>query len=319
MATETITQTPTSFAVAVEAKKSRRDVHTTFNYYKDPCDGTPPMPVYVGGNTVTNERPIAPTEVVVRDITGEEDLYKLDSHGFELVQHESSGFAAKEGDEEEGKKGKCLFDNEDWVKKVYYRECEEVYKKATGAHTIYIFSHLLRRGPTHWHALGSGNASKKGPLHRVHIDQSTLGAEIILRKQFPSTYSSILTSGRRWSIINLWRPLRTIYKDPLALGSSSSFPEQDLVEASVIYTQSKEEYPLDRNLTWTVRAGEGHEWFYRNEMGRREVWLIKCFDSEGREGVARRAPHCAFVDREREGEGWGDRESVEVRAVCVWD
>jgi hypothetical protein len=40
-------------------------------------------------NTVTNERPIIAQPVAVRDITGEEDKYTLDSHGFQLVHHET--------------------------------------------------------------------------------------------------------------------------------------------------------------------------------------------------------------------------------------
>jgi len=42
--------------------------------------------------------------------------------------------------------------------------------------------------------------------------------------------------------------------------------------------------------------------------------LIKCFDSKT-DGRARRVPHSAFVDGERDGEGWEKRESIEVRAL----
>lgn len=47
--------------------------------------------------------------------------------------------------------------------------------------------------------------------------------------------------------------------------------------------------------------------------------LIKCFDSWKQEGLARRAPHCAFKDPEREGEEWSNRESIELRALLVYD
>ncbi|KAF2259224.1 hypothetical protein CC78DRAFT_81312 [Lojkania enalia] len=304
MATETAVKASESFALSAKATQAieRRDVKTILNYYRNPGDGSPPTPVYVGGNTVTNERPTAPTPVIVHDITGMESTYLLDTHGFQLIKHQSEN---------------PNFDDEEWLKTKYYRECAEVYKKATGASRVHLFGHLVRRGPTHWHSLGIGNATKKGPLHRVHIDQSYSGAELVLRKQLPSEYESILASRCRWQIINLWRPIRTIHKDPLAVGAAHTFAEKDLIQAEVIYT--KQEPPLNKNQTWTILPSERHEWHYKNEQNPDEVLLIKCFDSKIEDGLARRAPHCAFVDEERRGKEWEDRESVEIRALVFYD
>lgn len=184
----------------------------------------------------------------------------------------------------------------------------------------------MRRGPSHWHSLGPGNGFKKGPLHRVHVDQSYGGAEIVLRKNFPDLATSLLGPGdgnnstngqssKRWAIVNLWRPICTVYRDPLAVAAATSIPDDDLVEAQVIYT--KEDPPYNVTKTWSVLPNPRHEWYYKNEMRTEEVLLVKCFDSYS-EG-ARRTPHCAFVDEERSGEAWQDRESIEVRAVLVWD
>ncbi|KAF2737842.1 hypothetical protein EJ04DRAFT_541705 [Polyplosphaeria fusca] len=310
MTTGTVTETSKSTTCSLSTSKApkRRDVQTTLNYYRDPGDGSPPTPVIVGGNTVTNERPTAPTPVIIHDITGSESTFTLDTHGFQLVQHQTSGTSTN-------------FSSPDWLTKEYYPESEALYKKITNATHAHIFAHTIRRGPTHWHTLGPGNATQKGPLHRVHIDQSYSGADLVLRKHLPaSTYTALLASRSRWQIVNLWRPLRTIFKDPLAVGAAGTFGEEQLVQAEVRYV--KQESPLNRSLTWAVRppAQEGrNEWFYKNEQGVGEVWFIKCFDSWEGEGVARRAPHCAFVDGEREGGGWEDRESVEVRAVLIYD
>jgi hypothetical protein len=146
---------------------------------------------------------------------------------------------------------------------------------------------------------------------------SYAGAELVLRKQLgEAAAASVLSSGKRWQIINLWRPITTIYKDPLAVAAAASIPESDLIEAQVIYTNQSP--PLNMNVTWTILPNETHEWYYRNEQGPDDVLLIKCFDSE-EERVARRAPHCAFVDPERDGEEWTDRESVEIRALVFYD
>jgi hypothetical protein len=58
-------------------------------------------------------RPILPVEVEVTDISGSEDKYTLDSHGFQIVRHES-----KEKD----------FLDEDRIKGDYYPEIEKLLK-----------------------------------------------------------------------------------------------------------------------------------------------------------------------------------------------
>lgn len=69
---------------------------------------------HMNSDTVTNERPIAPRQAVVHDMSGEEDRYQLDTHGFQLLQHESQ---------------EKTFEDEERIKTEYYKECEEVYKR----------------------------------------------------------------------------------------------------------------------------------------------------------------------------------------------
>ncbi|KAF2176577.1 hypothetical protein K469DRAFT_606717 [Zopfia rhizophila CBS 207.26] len=289
MTTETLIQESQHLTPPVETKQvpTRRDVPTLLNYYCDPGDGSPPMPVYVGGGTVTNERPTIPTPVTVHDISGEEDKYTLSSHGFQLIHHQSN--------EKE-------FREEEKIKEEYYRECEKLILDITAGKRAFLFGHLARRGPSNWHRLGQGNAAKKGPLHRVHIDQSYEGAEMILRNHLPDEADELMK--RRWQIINIWRPIRTIYKDPLAVASAQSIPDEDLIPASVIY-------PKSRNETFTVKPNPTHRWFFKNAQKPDEVLFIKCFDSDTT--VARRVPHCAFRDAETDNRE--DRESIEVRSL----
>jgi hypothetical protein len=60
-------------------------------------------------------RPHTPKSVTVHDITGDEDKYTLDSHGFQFVKHES-----KEKDFLDDKK----------IKAEYYPEVEQLLKDA---------------------------------------------------------------------------------------------------------------------------------------------------------------------------------------------
>jgi hypothetical protein len=142
----------------------------------------------------------------------------------------------------------------------------------------------------------------------VHVDQSYAGADAVLRWNLPAAEADqLLASGTRFEIVNLWRPIRTVTRDPLAVAASWSVPEEDLVPAPIVY-------PNRRGETWAVKHGVGHKWFYKKGQTPEEVWLIKCFDSWT--NVARRTPHSAFDDPDGFGEA---RESVEVRALVLHD
>lgn len=107
-------------------------------------------------------------------------------------------------------------------------------------------------------------------------------------------------------IINVWRPIRTIVRDPLAVAEANSVPDSDLVPTALIY-------PNRRGETYAVRHNESHKWFYKRGLTPEEVLLIKCFDSKV-DGRARRVPHTAFVD-ETVSDDAPPRESIEVRCL----
>jgi hypothetical protein len=106
----------------------------------------------------------------------------------------------------------------------------------------------------------------------------------------------------------LWRPIKTIHKDPLALADATTVADSDLVAASIIY-------PRHRKESWTVKAGPAHRWYYKHAQEPNEIALIKCFDSDIG-AAARRVPHCAVEDP---AESESDcRESVEVRCLVLY-
>jgi hypothetical protein len=109
----------------------------------------------------------------------------------------------------------------------------------------------------------------------------------------------------------MWRPIKPVRKDPLALADARSVSEADLVEASIIY-------PHKVARSWTVKPNPAHRWYYKRGQAPDEVTLIKCFDSDGG-GVARRTPHCAFEDPSvPDGAKEEARESIEVRCLLLY-
>ncbi|KAL4940966.1 hypothetical protein BDV06DRAFT_230017 [Aspergillus oleicola] len=223
----------------------------------------------------------------ITDVAGKELDYTLDGNGFQFYYHES--------------KEKEFLDDEQ-IKRVYYPETEQLLKDATGASRVYIFDHTIRRQPQDTRG-SDASVPLRGPVQRVHIDQSySASANRVshhLREDAPK-----LLEGR-YQIINVWRPIKPILKDPLAVADAHSVPDSDLVPIKLIYPDREGE-------TYGVRANPSFKWYYRYGQTPELVTLIKCFDSKV-DGRARRVPHTAFVNPETEGEA--PRESIEVRAL----
>ncbi|KAI0150373.1 hypothetical protein GGR57DRAFT_504374 [Xylariaceae sp. FL1272] len=279
--------------MTIEYKK--HDVSTCINYYRDPGDGLPPEPVRISDKTVKNDRPKIAIPKIIRDVSGDEDRYTLDTNGFQFIRHETKLHEAD-------------FHDGEIVEQVYYAEATQLLKDITGADQVHIFDHKVRTGPSNWHKLGEGNRTARGPLFRAHVDQSYVGAEIVLRRHFPDDAEKLLQC--RYQIINIWRPLKKVEKDPFAVADAFSILDDDLIAASILYPGG------DRDETWTITPNERHRWYYKYAQRPDEALLIKCFDSSTAPGLARRAPHSAFEDPQMADRD--HRESIEVRALVLY-
>jgi hypothetical protein len=167
----------------------------------------------------------------------------------------------------------------------------------TGASKIFIFDHTIRR-------TNANDNTGRGPVQRVHIDQSYSAALSRVPYHLPEQADELLKG--RVEIINVWRPIKQILRDPLAIAEADSVAEEDLVPVGLIY-------PTRNGETLSVRYNKNHRWFYKSGLTPEEVILIKCFDSKT-DGRARRVPHTAFSDASSPADA-PTRESIEVRAL----
>ncbi|KAL2171290.1 hypothetical protein VTG60DRAFT_3177 [Thermothelomyces hinnuleus] len=275
----------------VDRPSGQHNVQAVMNYYKDPEDGTAPAPFYVGRpfEEQAKARPTVAVQVEVTDISGNEDKYTLDGHGFQIVRHES-----KEKD----------FLDEEQIKSIYYPETEQLLKEVTGATRVFIFDHTIRREKQP----GVSDAAFRGPVRNVHIDQSYKASVERVRYHLPEEAEQLLQ--KRFQIINVWRPIKTILKDPLAIADAHSVPDSDLVGAALIY-------PHRDGETYVVKPNPSHRWYFKYAQRPDEVTLIKCYDSATEPGIARRVPHSSFIDPAEEDKP--QRESIEVRTLVFYD
>jgi hypothetical protein len=154
----------------------------------------------------------------------------LDTNGFQLVTHPSGlqGEDFKDGDK---------------VRDVLYQEVQDIVRKATGAARVHVFSHLVR-----FHSMDDikpiaddpsipdDTISKlTGPSKGAHIDHSTKGSLQVLADNLPEEADQIRNAGKRWAIINFWRPIETVKRDPLCLCDARTVDEGDLIERVSVF------------------------------------------------------------------------------------
>lgn len=227
--------------------------------------------------------------VKIHDIRGKESEYTLDNQAFQVV----SGLPqSAERD----------FVDDSSIKQNYYPEVEKlILDHIPGSNKVFIFDHTIRRS--------TGDA-KRGPVQKVHIDQTAKAAALRVERHLPDEAEKLLQG--RYRIINIWRPLNgPIQSSPLALASSATVRDEDVVPV-------EHRYPDRTGWTAGIVYHEAQKWHYLSGMRNDERLFIECFDSEalkeGSKVKGGRVPHTAFVHPDTP-EGAPGRESIEVRAL----
>lgn len=129
--------------------------------------------------------------------------------------------------------------------------------------------------------------------------------------------NEILSSGS-WIYLNMWRPLKTIKRDALAVLDTRSVSSEDIVRNS----HEREEGLVAEScfLTSGLKTGESddaskHKWYYMHEQQPDEVVGFKMFDA--RPGATSSGtPHTAVHIPGSEGEP--ARQSIEMRAFVLF-
>ncbi|KAK3320260.1 GA4 desaturase [Cercophora scortea] len=193
------------------------------------------------------------------------------------------------------------------------------------------------------------NASQGGvsPAPKPHVDYSPAGARTHIREyhsKLTSAAASIIaaedallaegkslkenyhptdsTGGPRWALYSIWRPLKPVRRDPLALLDQRTLKDEDFIPVNITTPcLGREDGSTETHEAEGYLASyrEGHEWNWIEDQKPEEVLVIGLFDSgmEREGGVASGGTLHSSVELEgREGEE--ARESLELRCLCVW-
>ena len=123
--------------------------------------------------------------------------------------------------------------------------------------------------------------------------------------------------GRRYAFYSVWRPLKKVLRDPLALCDPRSIDrERDLVEHVNKQRGALGDYVAGLHML-SGKQAKSQKWYWISEQTEDEVYVIQFYDShaekEGRPvGVPHGSPEVQGLD------GAEVRESVEVRCLALW-
>ncbi|KIV96341.1 hypothetical protein PV10_00222 [Exophiala mesophila] len=181
------------------------------------------------------------------------------------------------------------------------------------------------------------------PAPKVHLDYAPNGARTHIRKFHPrmaefakdvikaedqllsqgkslrEEYTSSQT-GPRWALYSIWRPLKPVKRDPLALGDARTFRESDYVP--VMIKNPNLGIPGDKSThdseSYLAHWSEGQKWYFISQQEPEEVLVVGLFDSDrDKETVAAGGTLHSSVDLPGT-ENEPARESLELRCLAIW-
>jgi hypothetical protein len=278
--------------MAVTSTVPRGDVTASLNFYQAPADDGTPFNYVETPPKGEPQRNFSdnPQQTAIHDLRGREADFTLDRDAFQVIQAVAPSREA-------------AFAEDASIRANYYPEVEQLLLDAIpGSSRIYIFDHTIRRADP---------AAPRGPVTRVHIDQTAPSVEKRVRRYFPDEADALLRG--RYRIVNVWRPLNKgpVESLPLSFASSSTLEASDVVPIEHRYPDGY------LGQTAAIKHNPAQKWYYLSGMTGSERLLLECFDSESLKpgsSIGGRVPHSAFVDPRTKTDAEG-RESIEVRAL----
>jgi len=230
--------------------------------------------------------PQEPHVMPIRDVRPIADRLSFDSNGFVLVNQPSAvtDFSAPAQ-----------------IEDIYIPEIVDLVTRLTGAEKVITFGTMIRTD-----APNAGDGAL--PAFGAHVDYG----DFTVRE----TVHSILGDAaeqwlqRRYMLINLWRPIRTVERTPLALCDASTVLTEDMFDSEVRGGLGDP----DRASLWgyNLAYNPAHLWYYAPRMEPHEIYAFKLFDSD-RTRVQYTA-HSAFDDPTALPDA-RPRQSIEIRTI----
>lgn len=234
--------------------------------------------------------PLEEHPVRIEDVRPNLDDIGLEKSGFDLVESPT---------------GVADFYDDAVVERDYYPEIEALVKQLTGAEKVLIVNHVAR---------SDREDEKDGgkPSYSAHLDYGDFTTREFATHALGEAEAEHWLK-RRYLFMNLWRPITTVHRTPLAICDPRSLGPDDLHGSEVRGGLNNPDRPP--LYGFNVSYNPAQRWVYAPQMRPEEIWAFKIHESDpDRIGGV---PHSAFNDPSAPP-GAPPRESIEIRTISFF-
>lgn len=218
------------------------------------------------------------------------DMFSLDREGFELQPIDNS-FEQ--------------FNDDAAIKKSFYPLIVEFVKQHTGAHSVEVFDHTIRKPMSE--DLKDQTDVQRPTVQLAHSDYTPKSGPQRVREILPDDAEQLLK--HRVAFFNVWKPLyRTVEEFPLAMCDDTTTDAKDKLVMELKYSDRTGEI-------YVLRYSPSHRWFYFPKMNPDHALLLKTYESEPARSSS--MGHSAFEDPDSPADA-PTRESIEIRTMAFF-
>jgi len=247
--------------------------------------------IFYPGQRELSYWPVVDHRITVRNARAAGEPFALEKNGFVLVRRPT---AVKN------------FYDPDEVRAVYYPEVEALVKDLTGAKRVLMFGEIPRSD-------APGTHESLQPARGAHVDYDEDTVRFFTHQLAWPEEAERLLKGR-FMLMNLWRPIRTVERTPLAVCDASSVAEDDLNPSEIRGGLND----LDRPpmTGFNLSYNPAHRWWYVPAMRPDEVLAFKLFDSD--RSRVQWTGHTA-IDDPTSAPDAAPRQSMEIRTISFFE
>lgn len=225
--------------------------------------------------------------VAIQDLRDSEEEISLERTGFAALRHPSA----------------CTnwFDEAEVLAR-YYPESAELVKRATNASHVVAYGHVIR-GRTQ-----GAPATARLPAMNAHVDNDFATSMQVAHRLAPEELKDDFPRYR-FVVINVWRPIAPVRRNPLAIVDGATVARRDLHRARLLASRAGVKDPGGYNLSFSPEQ----RWYYLPDMQPDEVLLFTQVDAKSE--AAQWAAHTSFDDPASAPDA-PERQSIEIRTVA---
>jgi hypothetical protein len=188
---------------------------------------------------------------------------------------------------------------------VYLPEIEALIRELTGAERVLIFGTLIRNDAR------DAPPGMRKPVFNAHVDYDLPTIRAVAAKILGPAEAKRYENGRI-VLINVWRPIATVEKNPLALVDAATVAAGDLVFGPI---GGKSQADVPNAAGYNLAYNPDHRWYYVPQMRPDEVLVFKLCDSVP--GAVQWAAHTSFHDPSGRPDA-KSRQSIELRTLALF-